>query len=158
MTSTKHSTKTYAQDLHEGMILTLGSHHVSKQEIVDFAQQWDPQGFHVDEDIAKDGYFGELIASGIHTLGNLQRLLVTERFDYWAVIAGKAIDQLTFDKPVFPGDTLTGEVTVKTISLDSRNRGHLQLFSTLHNQHGDVVMTSSMQLLMHAAPLAGAEQ
>ena len=42
----------YAEDLTEGMTVALGSRTVTQQEIVDFAREWDPLPFHVDEHAA----------------------------------------------------------------------------------------------------------
>ena len=58
----------YAEDLVIGSAWDLGSYVVTEPEIIEFARQWDPQGFHVDPDVAAAGYFGGIIASGIHTM------------------------------------------------------------------------------------------
>ena len=49
---------------------------MSHEEIVDFASRWDPQPFHVDDEWARDGVFGEVIASGVHSFAIFQRLAV----------------------------------------------------------------------------------
>ena len=43
---------------------------MTKEEIIAFATQFDPQPFHIDEDAAKKSIYGGLIASGWHTVVN----------------------------------------------------------------------------------------
>ena len=38
---------------------------LSKEDIVTFAKQYDPQSFHLDEDLAKESVFGRIVASGL---------------------------------------------------------------------------------------------
>jgi acyl dehydratase len=42
----------------------LGSYTFTAEEIIRFARKFDPQPFHIDEEAAKSGPFGGLIASG----------------------------------------------------------------------------------------------
>ncbi|WP_436345926.1 MaoC/PaaZ C-terminal domain-containing protein [Natronorubrum sp. FCH18a] len=58
----------YYEDLAVGDVYETGSYTVTKEEIVDFAEQFDLKPFHVDEEAAAESIFGELVASGLHTL------------------------------------------------------------------------------------------
>lgn len=55
-------------DLAPGMAWDLGTLTLSQDEVVDFATKYDPQYFHLDAEAAKQSIFGELVASGLHTL------------------------------------------------------------------------------------------
>src|SRR5581483_7225606 len=55
----------YFEDFREGEVIELGSHRLTRDEIVEFARQWDPQPFHVSD---VEWPFGGLIASGWHTI------------------------------------------------------------------------------------------
>ena len=57
----------YFEDLPVGDRHEVGGYTVSEDEIVEFAEQFDPQPFHVDETAAEDSVFGESVASGPHT-------------------------------------------------------------------------------------------
>ena len=59
----------YFEDFSVGMSFDTDSTLISKEEIVEFASKYDPQNFHLDEDEAKKGPFGELTSSGFMTLG-----------------------------------------------------------------------------------------
>jgi len=54
----------YFEDIKVGTTRAFGEYHVTKEEIVEFAEQYDPQPFHTDEDAATESAFGELVASG----------------------------------------------------------------------------------------------
>ena len=55
------------EDFTPGMTVMLGPVSVSKDEIIAFATEFDPQPFHIDEIAARDSFVGTLIASGWHT-------------------------------------------------------------------------------------------
>ena len=135
-----------------GIPLSLGTYTTTKDEIIEFARQWDPLSFHVDAAAASSGYFGEIIASGIHTLAIFQRLSALSHFGTWDVIAGKRVRDLKFTQPVRPGDALSGQIVVQSVTPDSRGRGHLVLDGSLRNQHGDLVLTLGMEILTRMRP------
>jgi len=68
----------YYEDLEVGNVFETGSYTVTKDEIITFAEQFDPQPFHVDEEAAQDSMFGEIVASGLHTLCLSAYLFVSE--------------------------------------------------------------------------------
>lgn len=112
----------FAEDLTAGSVYNLGSHLVSHDEIVRFARDWDPQPFHVDDAAAATGHFGEVIASGLHTLGIFQRLAVAHVYRHWSVVAGRALRDVQFLAPVRPRTLLSGTLTVESIDADGPGR------------------------------------
>lgn len=140
-----------AEDLPVGKTLDLGSHSVSAEEIIRFASEWDNQYFHTDPGAARDSYFGELIASGLHTLSIFQRLSVAAIFGRYDVIAGKEIRQLRFLRPVRAGDDLTGTLHIDPVGPDSRGRALVSMTGTLHNQDGRAVLDVHMDSLVATA-------
>jgi len=93
------------EDLDEGETFESGTHTVTKSEIVSFAEQFDPQPFHVDEAAAEDSMFGGLVASGLHTLSLATRLTVDDCLSEIANMGGSGMDELRWYTPVRPGDT-----------------------------------------------------
>jgi acyl dehydratase len=56
-----------ADELSPGQVFELGGFVLTRAEVLDFARQFDPQPFHLDEAAARDSMFGRLVASGLHT-------------------------------------------------------------------------------------------
>jgi acyl dehydratase len=112
----------YAEDLEVGQTGDLGSYEVTSQEMVGFADQWDPQLFHTDPAIAQATIFGAVIASGIYTLAVFQRLAVLAVYRNLAVVAGRAIRNATFLHPVVAGDVLHGSLTVTRMTSSRQGR------------------------------------
>jgi acyl dehydratase len=134
----------YFEDFSVGEIIPLGSRTLTRESIIAFAEEFDPQPFHVDPERAKRSAFGGLIASGWHTASIYMRLLVDGMVSKVANSMGSpGIDGIQWLKPVRPGDTLTGRVTIlETIPSKSRpDRGTLKTLGELLNQQGEVVMT-----------------
>jgi acyl dehydratase len=69
----------YYEDVLVGEKSRLGSHLFTREEIIAFASQWDPQPFHVDEAAGRASIFGALCASGWHTGAVAMRLIVETR-------------------------------------------------------------------------------
>jgi len=102
----------YLEDISAGTTIHCGEVTVSADEIVEFAQQFDPLAIHTDPEAASESRYEGLIASGYHTLSLSVRLLVEEVRSDRAVIAGLEIDNVRWHAPVRPGDTLAVETTV----------------------------------------------
>ena len=94
------------EDLQPGQVLDLGSISPTKEEILAFAQQFDPQYFHLDEEAAKASVFGGLCASGWHTCSMAMRLMVTNFLQQSTSLGSPGLENVKWLKPVFPGDVL----------------------------------------------------
>ncbi|WP_394738995.1 MaoC family dehydratase [Natronococcus roseus] len=120
----------YYEDLTVGDVFETGGYTVTKEEIVEFAEQFDPQPFHVDEEAAAESMFGELVASGLHTLCLSVRLFVTDVVqgeNGVANMGGLGMDDLRWHEPVRPGETLRVRVEVleKNPSESRSDRGYV---------------------------------
>ncbi|WP_311172714.1 MaoC family dehydratase [Halobellus ordinarius] len=96
----------YFEDVVVGSTDSFGSYTVTKDEIMEFAEKYDPQPFHLDEAAAADSMFGELVASGWHTMAMCMRM-IADRPDPLAALAGVGADNIRWRNPVTPGDTLS---------------------------------------------------
>ncbi|WP_136717272.1 MaoC family dehydratase [Halorientalis salina] len=134
----------YFEDIEVGETYEHGSQSVTKEEIVEFAEEFDPQPFHVDEEAAEESAFGGLAASGWHTAAMCMRLLVEVMDEAdWASQGARGIDALRWIRPVRPGDTLSVEVEVveKRVDEDDPTIGHVDNELTGYNQDGDAVIS-----------------
>jgi len=120
-----------------------GSYTVTEAEIIDFAADYDPQPFHLDPDDPETEQHGGLIASGYHTLSIANKLLVDGHRGNVSSIAGLGIDELRWNRPVRPGDTLVvGYETIDYRNSESRpNAGVIKQRITVRNQNDEVVLT-----------------
>jgi acyl dehydratase len=66
----------FYEDFPVGFTFETASRQLTLDEIIEFAKQWDPQSFHIDETAAKTSAFGGIIASGFHTLTTAFRLTI----------------------------------------------------------------------------------
>ena len=137
------SGKTWAfEDFVEGSIIPLGDKHVSAEEIVEFASEFDPQPMHLDEEAGKASILGGLSASGWHTCAIYMRL-IADAFILDSTSQGApGIDRIKWKRPVLAGDTLTGTVTVlgKRVSKSRPGLGFVAMRTELTNQQGEVVL------------------
>ena len=129
-------------DLKVGMRFTSEKTTVSKEDILRFAAEFDPQPFHLDEAAAKKTIFNGLAASGWHTAAIAMRLAVTARPFGPHPLLGAGVDELRWLKPVRPGDTLhlEGEV-VELVPSRSKPQGVVRLKWIAYNQNGEAVYT-----------------
>ena len=133
----------FFEDFEPGAVFDLGSRTLSKEEMIAFAREFDPQPFHVEEDAAADSPFGGLIASGWHTATIFMRLYVDSLLSRAASMGSPGIDELRWLKPVRPGDTLHARLSILDATPSERHsgRGTVQLRAEMRNQHGEEVMT-----------------
>ena len=132
----------YWEDMQVGQVRDLGSATLTREEIVDFANQFDPQPFHLDEEAARQSVFGGLCASGWHTCSLAMRLMVTNFLCHTSSMGSPGLENIRWLKPVFPGDTLRLQSSVlETRPMGKRpdigmTRNRWEMF----NQHNDKVL------------------
>lgn len=90
----------YLEDVAVGDVLTSRWYRVERDEIVAFAQRWDPQPFHLDEELARASIFGGLAACAPHLFAILSRLSF-ELPRRLALVAGLGGEGLQLRAPVF---------------------------------------------------------
>ncbi|MFC4172237.1 MaoC family dehydratase [Microvirga sp. GCM10011540] len=149
------------EDFVPGTTEVLGPVTVSKEDILAFAREYDPQPFHVDEIAARDSFVGTLIGSGWHTACINMRLLADGRILDSTSMGSPGIDELKWLKPVRPGDTLRSRMNVEE-SRPSKSRpsiGLVRFRFELMNQNDETVMTQGNWIMFgrrDAEPAPGA--
>ena len=111
-----------AEDLPIGVVVELGEHQVTREEIVGFASRWDPLPFHTDPDFARQTAFGDVIGSGLHTMAIYQRLAVLGVYREWAIVAGRSIRGVEFTSPLRPDTTVRATVEIESVMPRSAER------------------------------------
>ena len=133
----------YFEDYVPGSVHEFGMITIEEEGIIAFGKQFDPQIFHTDPEGAKSTIYGGLIASGWHTASLMMRECVRHYLPRAASLGSPGIDELRWNLPVRPGDTLTIRATVlrATRSRSKPDRGIVQSLFEVLNQKRDVVMS-----------------
>jgi acyl dehydratase len=120
----------YFEDVEVGSARTSGEFELTEPDIVEFAQTWDPQPFHVDPEAARRSPFGGLTASACHIFSVAGKLL--SEMEPLAVIAA-ARHELDLLRPARPGDRLSLIVACadKRASKSKPDRGTVTLEAEL---------------------------
>ncbi|MCL9816278.1 MaoC family dehydratase [Natronocalculus amylovorans] len=132
----------YFEDIAVDETGVYGSYEVTLEELVSFAEQYDPQWFHTDPDrAAEESMYGSVIASGWHTASITMRLLVEGFLNEIATLGAKGVDELRWYKPVRPGDTLRVRNTILETYKETEHRGLIHAKTETLNQDDNVVFS-----------------
>ena len=134
----------YFEDYVPGSVHEFGWITVEERGVVSFGNQFDPQLFHTDPEGAKSTIYGGLIASGWHTASLMMRECVRYYLPRAASLGSPGVDELRWNLPVRPGDTLTVRVTIleSTRSRSKPDRGIVASLFEVLNQDRKVVMSA----------------
>lgn len=102
----------FYEDLEPGREFDLGSTTVSDSEMRAFAHRFDPQWYHLDDELAAAGTFGAVTASGWFTASLFMRLYVDSVLSAAAADASPGLEGMRWLAAVYAGDELTGRLTV----------------------------------------------
>lgn len=136
----------YFDDLVVGSVERFGHYEVTREEVIEFASNYDPQPFHLDDDAAANSLFGKIAASGWHTAAMTMRMMV----DHWkqqgmaeSSLGGAGMEELRWPHPVYPGDVLRCEVELleKTPSRSKPFMGILKSRWKVYNQQDVLVLS-----------------
>ena len=144
----------YFEDFQVNQRITFGRYKVTQAEIINFATQYDPQVFHVDEDHPLTEELGGILASGWHSTAIFMRLAVEAYLGKAALLTSPGVDELRWLAPVRAGDTISGEALVERarLSVSKPDRGILTTSVRLWNQ-GDVdVLKMTTHAFIRARP------
>ncbi len=138
---------TYYEDIEPGDTVEFGGRTVTKDEMVEFAEKYDPQPFHVDEEAALESFFGGLVASGWFTAAVVMRMTVDHHLDEWASTGALGVGNLRWHAPVYPGDTLSVRTEVTEKKPRDETTGIVRYEKEVLNQDGEVVMSMQPHVL-----------
>jgi acyl dehydratase len=143
----------YLEDLHVGQQFTSGSYLMEKARILEFAAEFDPQHFHLDESAAGQSIFQGLAASGWHTAAATMHLMVTGGLPLANGIIGLG-GEVAWPRPTRPGDTLRVECEILAISpsRSKPNQGIVTVRCTTFNQNREPVFLFTAKVLVFKRP------
>jgi acyl dehydratase len=133
----------YWEDFPAGSVREFGAQTVTREAVLAFASEFDPQPFHLDDTAAEASLFGRLSASGWHTCAMTMRMICDDHLLEAASLGSPGIDSLRWTRPVYPGDTLRVRLEVlEARPMGSRpDVGLVRSRWQVLNQHAEVVLT-----------------
>ena len=142
----------YFEDYVAGSVHEFGPIAVERDEVVEFGKRFVPLPYHTDPELAKKSIYGGLIASGWRTAGLMMRLYTDNYLSKVANLGSPGVDELRWEKPVYPGDNLSIRVTVLETRLSSSKpeRGIVQSLVEVLNQKREMVMSLKMVNFMRS--------
>jgi acyl dehydratase len=142
--------KRYFEDFTPGMMIEHGPRRVTREEIVAFAAEFDPQPMHLDEEAARNSILGGLAASGWHTCCLLMRMACDGFVLDSSSMGAPGVDEVKWLKPLRPGTHIALRTTVLE-TRTSKNRPEMGLVKALMevlDDEGGQIMTLTTSMLM----------
>jgi acyl dehydratase len=130
------------EDFKPGDVYQCGGRALTRDDIVAFAREYDPQPFHLDEAAAAVSIYGGLIASGWQTASLCFRLAVDGFVGRAASMGSPGVDELRWLQPVRPGDTISVRAEILDVkpSRSKPDRGAVRVRYDAFNQRGEQVL------------------
>ncbi|MBA2433055.1 MAG: MaoC family dehydratase [Chthoniobacterales bacterium] len=133
----------YFEDVCVGQRFQSDSHMVTEEAMIEFAREFDPQPFHLEQAAAEASVFEGLAASGWHTAAIAMRLLMTGPVRFAGGAVGLGVDELRWPVAVRPGDTLRLETEIVEARPSNSKPAHgiIRIRNVMTNQHDEVVLS-----------------
>jgi acyl dehydratase len=148
------------EDFPPGRFGSFGPRHVTREEILAFATEFDPQPMHLDEEAAKQSLLGGLSASGWHLCSIMMRMMVDGFIGHAASLGSPGVNEVRWLAPLRPGDDLMLDVDV-TEARPSRSRpetGIVMFRCTVRNAAGLALCEMLSPIMVGRRASAGAGQ
>lgn len=100
------------EDFPQGPFGSFGPRHVSRDEIVAFASEFDPQPMHLDEEAARHSMLKGLSGSGWHLCSLTMRMMFDGFIGRTASLGSPGVNEVRWLSPLRPGDELMLDVEV----------------------------------------------
>jgi acyl dehydratase len=132
------------EDIAVGQTLEYGGYKVTKEEIFEFAGEFDPQAHHLDEEAAKKSLTKGLCSSGWHSCAMFMRMMCDGYLVKAASLGASGVDETRWTRPVRPGDVLKARSTAvsKRVSKSRPGVGLIHFKHEILNDKDELVMTS----------------
>jgi acyl dehydratase len=147
------------EDFNPGRFGTFGPHHVSREDIIAFASEYDPQPMHLDEEAARHSLLKGLSGSGWHMCALLIRISWDGFMNHSAAMGSPGVDEVRWIAPLRPGDDLTLDIDVldKRVSKSRPDMGLVHLKNTMRNAAGEILMIATLTFMIGLRAYAAVE-
>ena len=100
------------EDFAPGQVDEYGPRLLTREEIIAFAAEFDPQPMHLDEEAASATMLGGLAASGWHGCCIVMRMISDGFIGESAFMGGPGVEEVKWLAPIRPGERLKVRATV----------------------------------------------
>lgn len=140
----------YFEDFKPGPFGTFGPLHVSREDLIAFAREYDPQPMHVDEEAAKHSMLKGLAGSGWHMCALTMRMMADGYILRSACLGAPGVDEVRWTAPLRPDDDLTliAEVAGTRESKSRPDIGFVTMKHDLRNAADVSLMTLTTPIMM----------
>ena len=125
---------------------------INKEDMLSFANKYDPIPLHTDEEYAKSTIFGSLIAPGVMSFMSVWAKYLEIDLAGDELLAGKST-KIEWFKPVFADDILTSTCTVSKLTKRNEKNGIVELTFEALNQNGELVLTDVTEMIVKCKPI-----
>ena len=125
---------------------------INKEDMISFANKYDPIPLHTDEAYAKSTIFGNLIAPGVMSFMSVWAKYLEIDLAGCELLAGKST-KIEWFKPVFADDVLTSSCTVSKLTKRNEKNGIVELTFEVFNQTGELVLTDVTEMIVKCKPI-----
>ena len=100
------------EDFPPGHFGTFGPRHVTREEMLAFAAEFDPQPMYLDDEAAAHSMLKGLAGSGWHLCSIMMRMMFDFYIGRTASLGSPGVNELRWLAPLRPGDDVTIDVDV----------------------------------------------
>ena len=137
----------YFEEFEIGSKTQIESAVINKDDMIDFANKYDPIPLHTNEEYAKSTIFGGLIAPGVMSFMSVWAKYLENDLAGDELLAGKST-KIEWFKPVFENDVLTSTCTVSKLTKRNEKNGIVELTFEVFNQNGELVLTDVTEMIV----------
>jgi acyl dehydratase len=148
------------EDFPPGHFGTFGPRRVTREEILEFAEEFDPQPMHLDEEAAKRSMLGGLAGSGWHLCSIMMRMMFDGYIGRTASLGSPGVNELRWLSPLRPDDDLTLDIEVveARVSRSRPETGIVTFKAIVRNATGQVLCEMVSPIIMQRRADLAAEQ
>ena len=141
--------KLHWEDFNIGDIAVYGPRRVTREEIVAFAAEFDPQPAHFDEAAAVATLYGGLASSGWHSCALMMRMMADGFLLESASMGAPGVEEVRWLEPLRPGTQVRLRMTVLD-TRSSKSRPEMGLTRIRYDliDDADVVITTQTSTMM----------
>lgn len=138
------------EDFSPGHFGTFGPRHVTRDEIIAFAKEYDPQPMHLDDEAANASMLKGLSGSGWHLCSLMMRMICDGFINRTASLGAPGMNEVRWMSPLRPGDDLMIDVTVveKRVSNSRPEMGFVTFDYVIKNAKGVALMSAQCPMMV----------